>query len=420
MNRVLVVAGVLAIVAIAIGVVLLPRSQYTSTSDRLSVDNSAIHRDFSDAEISRTQEFHDSIRPWQFLRLVLSCLAPLALLIWAMRIGSVELAGPSQLRWWFAGFTWLFVVRAVSLPADFAIRRQLIKIGLTHQSNSAWLLDLSKSFLLSSVIFLAIVAFLTSWSHVITFRKILLLPILAAVLTYVFSYLIPVVVEPMFNSFSSLPDGPQRTSLLALAHDVGVPIGDILVIDASVRTPAMNAYVSGIGSSRRVVVYDNLINNAQPQEVEVIVAHELGHVANQDVAKGTLIMAVLAAVGSLVLMALLGTGRFMSVEAIAVSAFIAVASLIVSAPFNVFSRLVESRADEFAIVNTQSALGIGAFTLMQKRMAITNYSDLSPSPLSYVLFSTHPTASERISLAHDMAQFNTWPEPQSVKDVDVR
>lgn len=420
MNRIFVVAGALAILSISIAAVLLPRSEYVASSERLRVDNSAVHRDFSNSEILRSKKFHDSIRPWQFLRFAFGFLAPLGLLLWAMRNGHLHPAGPFELRWWLTGFSWLLIFRVISIPADLAIRHQLIKVGLTHQSNASWLIDVSKSFLLSSVVFLAVVAFLTQWSQVVTFRRILILPLLAAVLTCVFSYLIPVVVEPMFNNFSSLPAGPQRNSLISLSHDVGVPVSDILVIDASVRTPAMNAYVSGIGPSRRVVLYDNLIAHADPREVEAIVAHELGHVANHDVAKGTLMTAVLAGVGSLLILALLSTGRFIGLEVIAVSVFISLASLLVAAPFNAFSRLVESRADEFAIIHTHSTIGIDAFTVMQKRMALTNYSNLSPSPLEYLLFSTHPTASERISLARDMAQFNTWQAPRDVKNVDVR
>ncbi len=421
MSRILLFAGMLCIAALALVISFLPRQQVPMSLFGAGQSTyEQLHRDFSTSEISRNHDLHDTIRPWQLLRLALSVLAPFALLYWATRSGTVQVIGPQHIRWWFNSFMWLVMLRAISLPSDFAIRRALYKVGLTHQDMQSWLSDLAKSFFLATLITLVIVAGLTRWSYRITDARIVAVTVLAAVITCIFSYLIPVVVEPMFNNFSSLENGPLRTSLMALAKSSGVRVNDILVVDASRRTPAMNAYVSGIGSSRRVVVYDNLINNAPPQEVEVIVAHELGHVAHNDVLKGTVLSAVLAAIGGLCLLAVLGTGRFIGKEIIAVAAFMAIASVILSVPFNAFSRQIEAHADEFAIEQTHTSLGLDAFTIMQKRMAVMNYSDLMPHQLMYVMFSTHPTAVERIAFARNMAQFNAWPIPRDLVDVDIK
>ena len=78
------------------------------------------------------------------------------------------------------------------------------------------------------------------------------------------SFAYPLVVEPVFHSFQSLPAGPLRTQVLELAERDGVPVDDVLVADASRRTTALNAYVSGFGSSRRVVLYDTLVEDATP------------------------------------------------------------------------------------------------------------------------------------------------------------
>ena len=76
------------------------------------------------------------------------------------------------------------------------------------------------------------------------------------------SFAYPVVIEPVFNSFTSLQQGQLREDLLALAERDGVPVKDVLVADASRRTTALNAYVSGFGGSRRIVVYDTLVRQA--------------------------------------------------------------------------------------------------------------------------------------------------------------
>ena len=85
-----------------------------------------------------------------------------------------------------------------------------------------------------------------------------------------------------------MPAGELRTDLLALAEESGVPVQDVLVSDASRRTTALNAYVSGLGATRRIVVYDTMLEELPDEQIESIVAHELGHVVNRDVLTGTL------------------------------------------------------------------------------------------------------------------------------------
>ena len=75
------------------------------------------------------------------------------------------------------------------------------------------------------------------------------------------SFVYPVLVEPLFNHFESLQEGALRTSILRIADEEGVRVDDVLVTDASRRTTTLNAYVSGYGDTRRVVVYDNLVND---------------------------------------------------------------------------------------------------------------------------------------------------------------
>ena len=126
--------------------------------------------------------------------------------------------------------------------------------------------------------------------------------VLLAGLVMLGSFVYPLLVEPLFNDFEPLPDGPLRTQVLELADQEGVQVDDVLVADASRRTTTLNAYVSGFGSSRRVVVYDNLVDDADDREILSVVAHELGHARHDDVLTGSL----LGAAGALLGVGLLG------------------------------------------------------------------------------------------------------------------
>jgi STE24 endopeptidase len=243
---------------------------------------------------------------------------------------------------------------------------------------------------------------------------------LGAALVVAVSFAYPVVVEPVFNKFESMPPGQLRSSLLSLAQDDDVPVEDVLVADASRRTSSLNAYVSGFGSTRRIVVYDTLLDSASDREIELIVAHELGHAKRQDVVWGT----VLGAVGVSLLVCLLalvvrsdavlsragvpapGDGRAVAL----VLAVLAVLAFVSGPAQALISRRVETRADVHALALTRDP---AAMVAMQRRLSTRNLSDLDPSPLVFGLFSTHPTGPQRIALARTWARLNGVPVPAS-------
>ena len=226
------------------------------------------------------------------------------------------------------------------------------------------------------------------------------------VLTVAGSFVYPVVVEPLFNSFTPLPAGALRTQILRLAKVEGVPIHDVLVADASRRTTTLNAYVSGFGSTRRVVLYDNLLH-AEPQRVILsVVGHELGHARHHDVANGTALGAAGAALGAGLLGLLMGRRRLLdragvsspgSPEAVALLVALAAAGSLLASPFeNTASRAVEARADRAALESTHD---YAAFVTVQKELALRSLSDPTPPALSQFWFGSHPTALQRIGIA---------------------
>ena len=99
-------------------------------------------------------------------------------------------------------------------------------------------------------------------------------------------WLFPVVIDPLFNKFEPLPRGQLRSQVLELAREADVDVGQVYRVDASRRTTGVNAYVNGLGHSKRVVLYDNLIDGLPRDQVLQVVAHELGHQHHRDLLRG--------------------------------------------------------------------------------------------------------------------------------------
>jgi len=233
----------------------------------------------------------------------------------------------------------------------------------------------------------------------------------AAALTVLLSFVFPVLVEPVFNKFTPMPAGPLREQLLELARRDEVPVRDVLVADASRRTRAVNAYVSGLGPTRRIVVYDTLLDRAEPAEVASVVAHELGHARDKDVVTGT----VLGALGSAAAVtAVYLLGQWSALRHLAgvpdvadprsvglLVGLAAVAGLVAGPAQNALSRRIEARADAHALALTGDPV---TFEAMEARLATVNLADPDPPRLEQLLFATHPTTVERIAAARAYAR----------------
>jgi STE24 endopeptidase len=217
----------------------------------------------------------------------------------------------------------------------------------------------------------------------------------AALLVLLLGFAAPVVLEPLFNRFTPLEDRRLADDLLALAARAGVPVSDVLVADASRRTRKVNAYVSGLGATRRVVLYDTLLRKVPQAELEVVVAHELGHRRARHVAKGTALAMLGAVLATLVVWALLPDPQD---PAIAPTLLLISGVLeLLALPFGAaLSRRWEREADRFSLAVAGDP---DAYRTMHRDLALANLGDLRPPRLAYLLLFSHPTAPERIALA---------------------
>jgi STE24 endopeptidase len=169
--------------------------------------------------------------------------------------------------------------------------------------------------------------------------------------------------------------------------------------------------VSGFGSTRRIVVYDTVLDRLPDAQIESIVAHELGHVAADDVLTGTLTGALGAGAGVAALGWLVTTGPLRrrsgadspgDPRIVPLVLFLMAVGTLLSTPLqNLVSRQIEARADVHALDLTEDP---EAFTAMQRRLAATNLDDPTPPAAWQWWFGSHPTAAQRVAMAQDWAR----------------
>lgn len=367
-------------------------------------------------KVARARAFHNALRPGSYGALAVGLVAALVLGLTPLGARLVTLAGRPFGGDWLAqavlgGLAVLLVVELVALPFAAWGHAVAVRFGISTQSWGAWGVDVLKSFAVGAVLGgLALLGFYAAarvaphWWWAIGAAG-------AAALVVLLSFVLPVIVEPIFNKFTPMPDGPLRPELVALADRDGVPVRDVLVADASRRTKAVNAYVSGFGPTRRIVVYDTLLAEAAPGEVASVVAHELGHAKRNDVLTGTLIGALGTAAGVIVLYLLgswTGLLRLAGVDSIgeprAVGLLIAAAMLagLAGGPAQAFvSRRIEARADAHALALTGDP---ATFEAMQRRLGSVNLSDPDPPTWEYLLTASHPSTVERMAAARAYAR----------------
>jgi STE24 endopeptidase len=298
-------------------------------------------------------------------------------------------------------------VRALArLPFSIRAFRQDVRAGLATQRLPGFLRDWLKARAVGLVLTVLPIAGLvlaarwrpSGWPWVAAVAAALLVGILAL--------LGPVLIEPLFNRFTSLDPGQLRDRLLQLAARMRVPVRDVLVADASRRTTRVNAYVSGLGRTRRVVVYDTLLRSGVHDELALVVAHELAHVRHRDVLWGTVATAAAAAGAVLVAVGLLGLqavrdllgvdGLGDPLAAPGLLLLVAAGSLLAAPVASLVSRWSEARADWVALEVTGDAATAVA---VERRLALENRADLRPNRLLVALFSSHPPTMARIAQA---------------------
>jgi STE24 endopeptidase len=312
------------------------------------------------------------------------------------RLAARPLAGAAA-----AGTGVAVLASAATLPTRLIAHERAVDVGLSSQSLGSWLWDFVRSTGITAA--LAAVGATLLLALIRRLGRDWWLPgaAVAGALAALYVWVAPVVLAPIFNRFEALPEGSrQRDQVVALGERAGIEIGEVYRVDASRRVTSLNAYVDGLGPTKRVVLYDNLLEEAEPREVASVVAHELGHVAHDDLARGLAYILLVSPLGMLFTREL-GTavarrGGADPASPAAVPAYLlalSVAALVLSVPGNQLSRKVEASADAFALELTNDPEGL---VDLQLRLARANLTDPDPPALARALLATHPSTVERI------------------------
>ena len=275
------------------------------------------------------------------------------------------------------------------------------KYGFNRSTVKTFVFDRIRGLIFELMLLLGVSALLM-WLHTTMGDwMILLFAIAVFIFTMIISFIYPLL-SRLGNKFTPLEDGELKDRLMALLTKHGYKVRAIEVMDASRRTSKLNAYFTGFGKLKRIVLYDNLINCMTPDEICAVFAHELGHGLNKDVLKGQI-----AGFGNLMLLSLVIWLAVKNPEAytqfgfdgvnygfayILMSAGLSVVQPFTSILMNIRSRKAEYRADRQAV---EEGYGEALITAL-KKLARENFAHLAPSKINVVLKYSHPPLRERI------------------------
>ena len=281
------------------------------------------------------------------------------------------------------------------------------RYGLLHQPFSRWLWDAVKAAAIGGALALAgaelayallrLTPWWWLWSALAFFGVTVLLTLVA-----------PVWLLPLFYRMVPLAEGPLRARLVALAARAGVPVLGVWVGDQSRKSRTANAAVTGLGRTRRIILFDTLLSEFTEDEVEAVLAHELAHHAHADMWRG------LAVHGAVTLATFCIADRLLTAGAarlgltgpadlggVPLVGLIVLGAGLVSLPLtNGWSRRLERQADDFAVRTLGRA---DAFVAAMERLAGLNLAERSPHPLKEALLYSHPSIDRRIARARWLA-----------------
>ena len=300
----------------------------------------------------------------------------------------------------------VLVSALVSLP--FSAYRTFVveaRFGFNRTTLATWLADLAKGILLGALLGLPIAAlvialmrwagdawWLWAWAGWMVFQLVLLA-------------LYPTVIAPLFNKFTPMPDGPVRARIEALLARCGFASRGLYLMDGSKRSSHGNAYFTGFGRAKRIVMFDTLLERLAPDETEAVLAHELGHFKLRHVAK-RIAWSALASLGFFALLAWLATADWFyqglyvppsqdrpGVALVLFFLVLPVFTFLLAPIASWYSRRHEYEADAFAAQHASARSMVSALV----RLYEDNAATLTPDPLHSAFHDSHPPAALRIA-----------------------
>ncbi len=284
------------------------------------------------------------------------------------------------------------------------------RYGLSTMSQGAWLRDYFKGLALSVVLEAAVIELIYALLALQPDSWWLGVALVLIFFSVVMANLAPVLILPLFYKFTPLPEGELTRRLLALVQRANTRVRGVFTMHLSAKTTVANAALMGLGNTRRIVVGDTMLDRYTPDEIEVVLAHELGHHVHRDLWKLLLSQSLLMLAGlyvaNLAFHWVVQTQH--SYPGLAdpstlpfLFALMGLFGLIVMPLGNGLSRLIEYQADEYALQATHK---VEAFKSAMTRLANQNLAEAEPSPLVEFLFHSHPSIRKRLRHADEFAE----------------
>ena len=308
---------------------------------------------------------------------------------------------------WVYLVVFVIILQIVALPIGFYSGFTVDhRFKLSTQTIQGWVLDELKGLGVGLAFVLLAGSVLYYLIENVTFWWVAAAVIFAG-FSILVSIILPFVLLPIFYKVTPLSDLQLKDDLLRMSGSKGVNNVDrVLVADESRRSIRANAFFSGVGGSRSIVLFDTLLNNFTRREIVTVVAHELGHYVNKDIWKealtsGLLIIPQFFVADAVLRLAVNSSALIRLSDPAGVPLIFAVligVGFVLQPVSNAISRAVERKADEFAL---SAANDPDAQASAERRLADLSLSVDKPSRIVELLFYTHPPSSKRIKLAEE-------------------
>ena len=360
------------------------------------------------ARQQKAREYNRLLRRGSFLELGIGLILLLVFLFTpALTTSASLLAIPSP---WSAALYllilaagYVLIVAPLGYYYDFVLSH---RYGLSKQRLASWLRDRIKASGLGLLLGLCLVIIVYWLIGHLPALWWLVAALIMFLVSLILTWLTPTFLIPLFFKLKPLEEGGLKEKLVNLARKAGVDIEECLTMDLSSKATTANAMLSGWGKSRRIIFSDTLLQGYSWDEIEVTLAHELGHRLNHDIPKLIGIQAAifllafyltnLALRAGVILFSLQGISDIAGLPWLIL--VLAMLILVLQPARNWYNRRIEIAADETALALSNNPQ---AFIALMTKLTNQNLSEAEPAQWARLLFFDHPTYNERIKLAHD-------------------
>jgi len=310
-------------------------------------------------------------------------------------------------------FFLLFISKALGFGLDYYGFRLEQKFQLSNQRFRSWLWDEAKSFFVGLVLASIVVELLYFMIRQFPQHWWIFTWALFMGLFIVLAQLAPVALLPIFYKFEPLENEDLRRRLVVLSERAGTRVRGVYRWKLSEKSKKANAALTGLGSTRRIILADTLLDNYGPDEIEAVLAHELGHHVHRHILKSILVQAGITLLGfwaaNWVLHYAVDHHMFEELSDFANLPLLAITatalSLVLMPALNAYSRYNERQADRYAF---ESIVSVEPFISSMNKLAQQNLAERTPSRWVELLFHSHPAISKRVAAAE------AWSRAQSV------